>query len=106
MANDAAYTLARALLAARLNQDAGACDPLPFEPSYIYTNGMTVEFEYFEEVLTAADNVLADLEFIGTGGFLGPKNKEAKDLAAYALWLYEIIDDYNNSEICTGVESH
>jgi len=101
MSNDAAYTLARALLAARLNQDAGAC-----VPSY----NLTWEYEgqtfTFEQVLTAADQVLIDVDFDGTGGYLGPKDKDKKDLAAYALWLYSIIDDYNNSELCTGEPSH
>jgi hypothetical protein len=95
MANDAAYTLARALLAARLNQDAGACVPTGT------WDGMT-----FEQVLTAADELLSGVGFDGTGSYLGPKNKKDKDLAAYALWLYEIIDDYNNSELCTGDPSH
>jgi hypothetical protein len=106
-ANDAAYTLARALLAARLNQGAGACVPLPFDPPLVYEyNGETLTFTYFEEVLTAADGVLSQVGFDGTGDYLGPKNKKDKDLAAYALWLYEIIDDYNNSEICSGDPSH
>jgi hypothetical protein len=106
-ANDAAYTLARALLAARLNQDAGACVPL-FDEPYVYDpkKGDTITLNTFEEVLTAADGVLSEVEFDGTGDYLGPKNKEQRDLAAYALWLYEIIDDYNNSEVCTGEPSH
>jgi len=102
-ANDAAYTLARALLAARLNQDAGACVPPSFDPALTY-DGLT--FDTFEEVLTAADGVLSDVGFSGTGDYLGPKNKSQKDLASYALWLYEIIDDYNNSFLCAGEPSH
>jgi hypothetical protein len=100
-ANDAAYTLARALLAARLNQDAGACTAFGFDFLGEYGFDGT-----FEELLKAADNVLIDVEFDGTGGYLGPKNKKDKDTAAYALWLYEIIDDYNNGYICTGEPSH
>jgi hypothetical protein len=105
MSNDAAYTLAKALLAARLNQDAGACIPLFSEP-YVYDS---LEFEYFEEILTASDALLAGLGkdgFDGTGSYLGPKNKQDKDLAAFALWLYEIIDDYNNGYLCDGTPSH
>ena len=69
-------------------------------------DGEIKTFTYFEEVLTAADQVLIDVGFDGTDGYLGPKNKQRKDLAAYALWLYSIIDDYNNSELCTGEPSH
>jgi hypothetical protein len=107
MSNDAAYTLAKALLAARLNQNAGACVPL-FEEPYVYDpkKGDMVTLGTFEEVLTAADGVLEGVEFDGTGDYLGPKNKDQRELAAYALWLYEIIDDYNNSYLCTGEESH
>jgi hypothetical protein len=68
--------------------------------------GDDVTLNTFEEVLTAADGVLSDVGFDGTGDYLGPKNKSERDTAAYALWLYEIIDDYNNSELCTGEESH
>ena len=61
-------------------------------------------------MLTAADDLLAGLNdeagFDGTGDYLGPKNKKDKDLASYALFLAGIIDDYNNSEICTGEPSH
>ena len=99
--NDAAYTLARALLAARLNQNAGACVVEDFAEEY---NGYT--FDTFEEILTAADAVLSGVGYDGTGDYLGPKNKKDRDTAAYALWLYEIIDDYNNSELCDGDPSH
>ena len=107
MSNDAAYTLAKALLAARLNQDAGAC-VVPPEGWWNETEWgeQPAELQTFEQVLTAADQLLIDEGFDGTGDYLGPKNKQDKDLAAYALWLYEIIDDYNNSEICTGDPSH
>jgi hypothetical protein len=109
--NDAAYTLAKALLAARLNQDAGACpgDGVKFDLSdYGLGNELT-----FEQVLSAADDVLSDelVLFDGCGSYLAPgdlkgKNNPLKDLANLALALYEIIDDYNNGEICTGDESH
>jgi hypothetical protein len=88
--NDAAYTLARALLAARLNQDAGACVP--------YTG--------FEQVLDDADNLLASIGFDGTGDYLDPKNKKEAELRADALYLYGIIDNYNNGYLCTGEPSH
>jgi len=99
MNNDAAYTLAKALLAARLNQDAGACVP-------------TDEFEFdgetltFEQVLAAADDLLTDVGFDGTGGYLGPKDKQKADLRSDALYLYGIIDNYNNAVLCTGEYSH
>ena len=76
----------------------------------LFSDGRTWEYDgetlTFEQVLTAADGVLSDIEFDGTGSFLGPKDKKLKDTAMYALWLYEIIDDYNNSELCTGEPSH
>ena len=65
----------------------------------------------FEQLLTAADDVLSAVGFTGTGSFLAPgdlkgKNNPLVPLAEEALFLYEIIDDYNNSEICTGEPSH
>jgi hypothetical protein len=104
--NDAAYTLARALLAARLNQDAGACPATGYDFLGEYGFDGT-----FEQVLTAADEVLSAVEFDGSGSFLAPSDLKGKNnplvpLAQEALFLYEIIDDYNNSEICTGEESH
>ncbi|MFO7691210.1 MAG: hypothetical protein R6W83_11775 [Cryobacterium sp.] len=99
--NDAAHTLARALLAARLNQDAGACTAAGYDFLAVY------EFDgTFEQLLTAADGVLTQVGFDGTGDYLGSKNKKSKDLATYALFLYEIIDDHNNGYICTGEPSH
>ena len=111
--SDAAYTLARALLAARLNQDAGAC-PVSAEQwgAYEAEAGET-GYNSFEEVLTAADGVLSDplVQFNGTGSFLAPQDLKGKNnplvpLAEKALTLYEIIDDYNNGYICTGEFSH
>jgi hypothetical protein len=103
--NDPAYTLARALMAARLNQDAGACTAYGYDFLGEYGFDGT-----FENLLTAADDVLTTVEFDGGGTYLDPKSikkdDELKDLASYALWLYEIIDDYNNGEICTGDPSH
>ena len=96
MSNDAAYALARNLLAARLNQDAGACDP----------DGLLFDGLTFEQVLTSADALLDGVGFDGTGGYLGPKNKKDADLRTDALYLAGIIDDYNNSLLCTGEPSH
>ncbi|NPV07337.1 MAG: hypothetical protein HPY83_05150 [Anaerolineae bacterium] len=101
MASDAAYTLAKALLAARLNQDAGACVPMDL------TTMFPGETRTFEEVLTAADALLSSIKFNGTGSYLGPQVK--KDLLTKrntALYLYGIIDAYNNSKLCTGEPSH
>jgi hypothetical protein len=104
-ANDAAYTLARALLAARLNQDAGACTAFGYDFLGEYGFDGT-----FEQLLSAADDVLSAVEFDGTGSYLAPKNlkkdKSLKPLAEEALFLYEIIDDYNNGYVCTGEPSH
>jgi hypothetical protein len=98
--NDAAYTLAKSLLAARLNQGANACVPVgTFD--YRDETGLT-----FEQILTRADELLSEVGFDGTGKYLDPKNKQDADLRADGLYLYEIIDDYNNSEICTGDPSH
>ncbi len=104
--NDAAYTLARALLAARLNQDAGACtaDGFDFLGEYGFDGT-------FEQLLTAADDVLTAVNFAGTGSYLSPQDLKGKNnpnvpLAEEALYLYEIIDDYNNEQVCTGEPSH
>jgi hypothetical protein len=111
--NDAAYTLARALLAARLNQDAGACPVSPEQWQKYEDEFGDTGFANFEDILTAADDLLSDplVAFTGTGSFLAPgdlkgKNNVLVPLAEDALFLYEIIDDYNNSEICSGEESH
>jgi hypothetical protein len=96
--NDAAYTLARAYLAALLNQDAGACVP---------TDTYDDDGKTFQEVLNRAQQILDQVNFVGTGDYLGPKVKNGLlNLRNEALALYEIIDDYNNSELCTGEESH
>ena len=99
MSNDAAYTLARALLAARLNQDAGACVPTSLQMA-------PYGFDSLEQVLTKADEVLSKYGFDGTGSVLSNKDKKLKDAYNYALWLYGIIDAYNNGLICTGEYSH
>ncbi|MEJ2707436.1 MAG: hypothetical protein P8074_07470, partial [Anaerolineales bacterium] len=99
MANDAAYKLARNLLAARLNQGAGACVPVGTWPY----KGDDLSFE---QVLAAADTLLINVGFDGTGKYLDPKNKQDADLRMDALYLAGIIDDYNNSLLCTGEPSH
>ena len=99
MNNDAAFKLAQALLAARLNQDAGACVPTD---EFAFGGEMLT----FEQVLTAADDLLREVGFDGTGDYLGPKDKQDADLRSDALYLYGIIDDYNNAELCTGEYSH
>jgi hypothetical protein len=99
-ANDAGYTLARALLAARLNQDAGACVT---DKTWAYGDGDPMTFE---QVLTAADALLSKHDYAGTGDVLSNKDKQVKEDYAYALWLYEIIDDYNNGVLCSGEPSH
>lgn len=97
MASDAGYTLARALLAARLNQDAGAC---------VVTD--TFDGKTFEEILTAADNLLIKYHYVGTGEVLSNKTKvkEEKQDYNYALTLAGIIDDFNNGDLCDGDPSH
>lgn len=62
--NDAAYTLARALQAARLNQDAGACPVsldqwAEYESEYV-EYGDFGPYVTFEAVLTRADVILSD----------------------------------------------
>jgi hypothetical protein len=99
MANDAAYKLARNLLAARLNQGAEACVPVGTWPY----KGDDLSFE---QVLAAADTLLTNVGFDGTGKYLDPKNKQDAVLRADALYLAGIIDDYNNSQLCTGEPSH
>jgi hypothetical protein len=99
--NDAAYELARNYLAARLNQDAGACDPEDWT-----WDTRAGENQTFEQVLTEAQNFLVSIDYDGAGDLLVPKNKQAKEDRAYALFLAGIIDDYNNSELCEGTPSH
>lgn len=95
MNSDAAYTLAKALLAAKLNVAAGACKPKCVE----FNCGCTHEWLTFCELLCRADNLLCKIDFDGTGYYLGPKNKDAFDDRAEALCLYEILDDYNNGRL-------
>ena len=77
MANDAAYKLARNLLAAKLNVAAGAvtCSAL---------------FHAIED----GQALLKDIDFVGTGSYLGPKSRDP--LRTDALELAGILDAYNN----------
>jgi hypothetical protein len=79
-ANDAAYKLARSLLAYELNQDATAC------PSPTAANAAA-----------EAHALLEGIEFDGTGkNYLRPKNELYQD----ALDLHGTLDDYNNGMLC------
>jgi hypothetical protein len=78
-ANDAAYTLAMHLLAAQLNFAAGA-ETCP---------------EATDAAL-AAEQLLCDLGFDGTGSYLRPKDHEYQE----ALDLAQTLDSYNNGCLC------
>jgi hypothetical protein len=82
-ANDAAYTLAAQLLAARLNKAAGA--PVP---------------ECVAETMSASQDLLGELPqgvaFTGTGEYLGPKSN--KGLRAAATTLAEVLTLYNSRD--------
>ncbi len=84
-ASDAAYDLATALMAAKLNLAAGA--------------------ETCQQVQTAvgsADTLLATINFTGTGDYLGPKVKGTKlALRNQAIQLAATLDLYNNGNLCT-----
>ena len=101
MSSDAAYILARSLLAARLNQDAGAC--IPMGQTWAY-KGQNLTFE---QILTAADTLLSGIGFNGYEAELGSRVRGG-DLTKRndALYLYGIIDTYNNGGFCTGEPSH
>jgi hypothetical protein len=77
MANDAAYTLAMHLLAYQLNQAAGAYAP----PQEVIDAGL------------AAEQLLDQIDFDGTGNYLRPRDS----LYSTALDLATILDDYNNN---------
>jgi hypothetical protein len=99
MANDAAYGLARNYLAAQLNLMAGACVPeQTFDVPNVGT-GLT-----FEQVLNAAQALLVDVGYDGSGSYLEPKDKSGD--RQIALDLAGIIDNYNNEVYCSGEPSH
>jgi hypothetical protein len=80
---DAAYNLAMHLLAAQMNFAAGA--------------------ETCQEAQNAAleaEELLDKHDFTGTGNYMRPKGKGKGDYA-YARELAEILDQYNNGELCT-----
>ncbi len=80
-ASDAAYKLARNLLAYELNQDAGACH----SPTA-------------EAAAEDAHELLFEIEFDGIGRFLRPRDG---DDYVYALGLASTLDEYNNGSLCT-----
>jgi hypothetical protein len=83
-ASDGAYNLAAQLLAAELNLSAGA--------------------ESCPAVISAIDdaqNLLLTLNFDGTGSYLSPKDKGARAVRDYALYLAGILDQYNNGMLCS-----
>jgi hypothetical protein len=79
MASDAAYTLAMHLLAAQLNYGAGAetCTAA-------------------SDAILAAEDLLVDIGFDGTGKYLRPKDAEYQQ----ALDLAATLDAYNNGDLC------
>jgi hypothetical protein len=104
--SDAAYSLARAYLAAELNlHGAGACVPTQTFTVAGYSSPMT-----FEQVLLAAQSLLVEVGYDGDGELLTPKaiknipTKQAQAKKAQALM--GILDTYNNEGYCTGTPSH
>lgn len=85
MNSDAAYTLAKHLLAAQLNfgADAKTC---------------SAAFEAAD----AAEALLDKVNFDATGKYLRPQG--AKDDYYYALDLAKLLDAYNNGLLCVGPE--
>ncbi len=83
-ASDAAYTLARALLAAQLNFGAGA--------------GTCAEAT---QAAVQAQDLLCDIGFDGTGRYLRPKDDEY----AQALALAGTLDAYNNGLLCDNTQA-
>jgi len=79
-ANDAAYALAAQLLAAKANLEAGAGEC-----------GITA-------TIIAADLLLTNIGFDGSGPYLAPK--PSNPLRATALSLAATLDDYNNGLLC------
>ncbi|MBW6469060.1 MAG: hypothetical protein K0B85_07895 [Coriobacteriia bacterium] len=85
MSNDTAYNLARNLLAAKLNLAAGA-ETGPEIVAYV----------------AEAQEILVELEFNGTGSYLGPKDKKSADYktwGARASELSGLLDYYNNGNM-------
>ena len=83
-ANDAAYELATALLAAKLNLSAGA------ESCQTVLNAVT-----------AGQKLLYDISFTGTGAYLPSTVKNGLvAIRAQALSLATTLDQYNNGNVC------
>jgi hypothetical protein len=83
-ANDAAYELATALLAAKLNLAAGAetCSAV-------------------QTAVNSAQTLLDNINFTGTGDYLGPRVSGPKvALRNQALALAYTLDQYNNGNLC------
>lgn len=80
MASDAAYTLAMHLLAAQLNFAAGA-----------------ESCQAALDAAVAAEELLVDIGFDGTGKYLRPKDAEYQT----ALELAYTLDQYNNGYVCS-----
>lgn len=87
LASDPGYNLAKHLLAAQLNFGAGACKPA-FE---VYSD-MTID-----EVALAAEKLLDEVNFDAVDTGISKKDKK---VAAYALELATILDNYNNGMYC------
>ncbi len=81
-ANDGAYKLASQLLAAQLNLDSDA-----------------VSCPAVERAVTAGDQLLHRIRFNGEGSYLGPRTSH-RSLRKEAIKLAEVLDDYNNGELC------
>jgi hypothetical protein len=79
-ASDAAYNLASQLVAAKLNQLAGA--PVP---------------ECVASAMGAADQLFREIGFVGRGDYLAARTGE-KSLRNSALVVAELLDRYNNSD--------
>ena len=83
-ASDAAYNLATALFAAKLNVAAGAGTCAAATTA-----------------INQAQALLDQINFTGTGDYLGPKVKGAlATLRAQALALQATLDAYNNNLLC------
>ncbi|PSL16110.1 hypothetical protein CLV44_10233 [Marinobacterium halophilum] len=82
-ASDAAYGLAAQLMAVQLNiaADAGTCSELI-------------------NAKVAAEQLLADIDFTGTGDYLKKPKGPSKTLAQEAKTLAGILDSYNNNMLC------
>jgi hypothetical protein len=89
LANDAAYSLAAQLLAAKANQGASAgCMPSDFG-----------------DKIDEADELLSRIGFDGMGNFLGPQDEDPTNDRQNALELADYFDWYNNGGICVVDES-